>query len=84
MVLPVALIAAAAIVAYVLAFQEREPGGNRRLAAQHNQAAQEFEQDGNIGEAETEYRNAIIADPRWEIPWNNLGMIAIGDRKSVV
>lgn len=77
-ILPAALVAAAAIVAYVLAFQEREPGGNRQLAVQHNQAAQEFEQDGNIGEAETEYRNAIIADPRWEIPWNNLAMIAIG------
>jgi tetratricopeptide (TPR) repeat protein len=76
-VLPVALIAAA-IVSSVFVFHQREPGGDRRLAAQHNQAAQEFEQDGNIGEAETEYRNAIIADPRWEIPWNNLAMIAIG------
>jgi Tfp pilus assembly protein PilF len=76
--LPIALIAAAAVVSLIFATHRRGPAGDRKVAAQHNQAAQEYELKGNIGEAETEYRNAIIADPRWEIPWNNLAMIAIG------
>jgi tetratricopeptide (TPR) repeat protein len=75
--LPIVLVAAAAAVSLQLVSQARERG-NRSAAAGHNQAAQEYERNGDIGRAETEYRNAIIADPRWEIPWNNLAMIAIG------
>ena len=75
--LPVAIVAAA-VALYLFVFHREEPRGDRRLAAQHNQTAQAREQEGKIAEAETEYRNAIIADPRWEVPWNNLAMIAIG------
>jgi tetratricopeptide (TPR) repeat protein len=71
-----ALVAAAAIV--VFAFWSREPKGDRPLAMRHNQRAQEYEDAGKTSEAEIEYGKAIIADRRWEVPLNNLAMIAMG------
>ncbi len=73
------VIAAAAIVTAitVFAFLSREPKGDRQLAMRHNQRAQEYEDAGKTSEAEIEYGKAIIADRRWEVPFNNLAMIAM-------
>ncbi|MCK4236326.1 MAG: protein kinase, partial [Candidatus Krumholzibacteria bacterium] len=77
-VLLTALLLAVAIIIIAQLFQGRGVEGNRALAKHHNQLAQNHERAGKIKEAELEYRNAIIADPEWEVPWNNLGMLAIG------
>jgi tetratricopeptide (TPR) repeat protein len=69
------LVAAMIIVA--LAFRSREPEGDRPLAVRHNQRAQEYEDAGKTSEAEIEYGKAVIADRRWEVPLNNLAMIAM-------
>ena len=71
-----ALAVAAAIVAF--AFWSGEPKGDRPLAMRHNQRGQEYQDEGRISEAEIEYGKAVIADRRWEVPLNNLAMIAMG------
>jgi len=71
-----ALVVAAVVIAFV--FGTREPKGDRQLAMRHNQRGQEHEDAGRISEAEIEYGKAVIADRRWEIPLNNLAMIAMG------
>jgi tetratricopeptide (TPR) repeat protein len=71
-----ALVVAAVVIAFV--FGTREPKGDRQLAMRHNQRGQEYEDAGRISEAEIEYGKAVIADRRWEIPLNNLAMIAMG------
>ena len=75
-VISAALLVAAVII--VFAFRSREPKGDRQLAMRHNQRAQEYEDAGKTSEAEIEYGKAIIADRRWEVPLNNLAMIAMG------
>ena len=70
-----ALVVAAVVI--VFAFWSREPKGDRQLAMRHNQRAQEHEDAGRISEAEIEYGKAVIADRRWEVPLNNLAMIAM-------
>jgi tetratricopeptide (TPR) repeat protein len=76
----VAIAAALVVAAVVIAFVSgtREPKGDRQLAMRHNQRGQEHEDAGRISEAEIEYGKAVIADRRWEIPLNNLAMIAMG------
>lgn len=71
-----ALVVAAVAIAFV--FGTREPKGDRQLAMQHNRRGQEHEDAGRISEAEIEYGKAVIADRRWEVPLNNLAMIAMG------
>jgi tetratricopeptide (TPR) repeat protein len=71
-----AVVIAAVIIAFV--FGTREPKGDRQLAMRHNQRAQEYEDAGKTSEAEIEYGKAVIADRRWEVPLNNLAMIAMG------
>jgi tetratricopeptide (TPR) repeat protein len=71
-----AALVAAVIIAIV--FWNREPKGDRPLAMRHNQRGQEYEDAGRISEAEIEYGKAVIADRRWEVPLNNLAMIAMG------
>jgi len=70
------VVALAIIIAY--AFRAHEQAGDRLLAMRHNQLAQGFEDAGKTAEAEIEYGKAIIADRRWEVPLNNLAMIAMG------
>ncbi len=71
--------ASAAIVlgALTLVFERRAADGDRALAKHHNELGQGFEKLGKIDLANVEYRNAIIADQRWEVPWNNLAALAI-------
>jgi tetratricopeptide (TPR) repeat protein len=78
-VLPVAVITAAVIL--FLIFGGRGPKGDRDLAQQHNEKALALQDQGEIGEAKLEFRNAIIADPGWERPWNNLAEIAVSEGK---
>ncbi len=75
-----AAVAVAAIVVAVIV-SDRGPAGDRPAAERLNRLAQSLTDEGKIEEASREYRNAIIADPRWEAPWNNLAMIAMGSGK---
>ena len=79
-VLPVAVIATAVVI-LILVFGGRGPKGDRDLALQHNERAVSLQDQGETGEAKVEFRNAIIADPGWEMPWNNLANIAITEGK---
>ncbi|MDD3643250.1 MAG: protein kinase [Candidatus Krumholzibacteria bacterium] len=54
--------------------------GDRAAAESHNRLGQERQDAGDMPGAQVEYRNAIIADRRWEIPWNNLAVVAIEAR----
>jgi Tfp pilus assembly protein PilF len=55
--------------------------GDRSAAERHNIQGQQYQDEGDIAGAQLEYQNAIIADPTWEIPWNNLALIAL-DRQN--
>jgi len=73
----VAVVAVSLILAWTLS---RGPGkGDRAAAERHNALAQQHQDAGNIAGAQLEYRNAIISDPRWEVPWNNLAVIELGE-----
>ncbi len=78
-IVPAALLCAIGIMITSLVFKGRGPKGDRATAERHNQLAIDYEQEGNIDEAKVEYRNAIIADPEWAVPWNNLAHIALGE-----
>ena len=71
--------AALIIIATVLTWAiSRGPGkGDRETAERHNLTGQQHQDEENITGAQLEYQNAIIADGNWEIPWNNLAMIAL-------
>ncbi len=55
----------------------REP--NRDLAIQHNELAQGYQDKGQIAKAADEYRRAILADPDYKHPWNNLAMLVMSE-----
>ncbi len=72
-----ALIVIATVIAWAFT---RGPGkGDRATAQRHNSLAQQHQDEGNIPGAQLEYRNAIINDPQWEIPWNNLAIIELNE-----
>jgi serine/threonine protein kinase len=77
------LIPAAAIVviAAVLtwSFSRGPEKGDRETAVHHNELGQQNEDDGDVAGAQLEYRNAIISDPAWEVPWNNLAIIELNE-----
>jgi serine/threonine-protein kinase len=52
---------------------------NRDLAIQHNELGQGYQDDGEIAAAADEYRRAILADPGYKHPWNNLAMLAMSE-----
>ena len=70
-------LAAIAVIAYLLSARREEPAGDRSLAARHDSLARALDGGGDIAAAEIEFQKAIIADPRWEIPVNNLAMLYI-------
>ncbi len=72
-----ALIIIAAVLAW--AFSRTPAKGDRTTAQHHNSLGQEHQDAGNIPGAQLEYRNAIISDPMWEIPWNNLAIIELNE-----
>lgn len=73
-----ALIVIAAVMAWTIS---RGPAkGDRNTAERHNLSGQQHKEDENITGAQLEYQNAIIADGNWEIPWNNLAMIALDEQ----
>ena len=77
----IGLFAAAALiiagVAMIMTSGGEDPGGDRRQALIHNQAGQDYEQEGDVENAQREYRRAIAADATYWVPWNNLGVIAM-------
>jgi len=79
----VPLAAALVIAASAVGLMLRGSGGrgDRGTAEVHNRLGQDRQDEGDIPGAQVEYRNAIIADRRWEIPWNNLAVIAIDARE---
>lgn len=44
-------------------------------AARHNEQGNELSAKGSFTEAEAAYRRAAEADPRWSVPWYNLGLM---------
>jgi tetratricopeptide (TPR) repeat protein len=50
-------------------------------AARHNERGRELMDKGWLGEAETAYRRAAEADPRWSVPWYNLGLLYKNQRQ---
>ncbi len=72
-----ALIVIATVIAWAFS---RGPGkGDRATAQHHNSLGQQHQDEGNIPGAQLEFRNAIINDPRWKIPWNNLAIIELNE-----
>ncbi|MCK4549997.1 MAG: tetratricopeptide repeat protein, partial [Candidatus Krumholzibacteria bacterium] len=53
--------------------------GDRAAAQQRNSLGLQYQNDGNVPDAQLEYRNAIISDSQWEIPWNNLAIIELNE-----
>ncbi len=53
--------------------------GDRSTAERHNILGRQHQDDGNVSGAQLEFRNAIISDPQWEIPWNNLAIIELDE-----
>jgi Tfp pilus assembly protein PilF/tRNA A-37 threonylcarbamoyl transferase component Bud32 len=78
LVIPVTGLAViAAILTWTLS---RGPGkGDRETADRHNKIGLQHLDAENIAGAQVEFRNAIISDPGWEIPWNNLAMIELDE-----
>ena len=75
---PAATLAVATAL-IIWAFSRGPEKGDRAMAEHHNDLGQEYEDTGNINGAQVEYRNAIIADPSWEAPWNNLAIIELNE-----
>ena len=77
---------AVALLAGALALNAlRGPAGPRvdhDRAVQNNELGQDLDARGKPDEAQAKFREAILADPRYALPWNNLAMIALqkGDR----
>jgi Tfp pilus assembly protein PilF len=79
LVIPAAALAVtAAVIGWAVTRDSYE--GDRRAAEEHNALGREREEAGDIPGARDEYRIAVISDKRWEIPWNNLAMIALSLR----
>ncbi len=72
-----ALVIIAAVLAW--AFSRNPEKGDRVTAEHHNLLGQRHQDEGNTAGAQVEYRNAIIFDPGWEIPWNNLAVIGLNE-----
>jgi len=73
------VVLAAAAVGLVLRGSGQR--GDRPAAEMHNRLGQQRQDAGDVPGAQVEYRNAIIEDRRWAIPWNNLAVIAIDERQ---
>lgn len=64
----------AAIVAFLIFLWTTGP--DREAAIQHNELAQEYQAAGDLAEARAEFRRALVADPGFEVAWNNLGLLS--------
>jgi serine/threonine protein kinase len=72
-----ALVIIAAVLAWALSRGPEK--GDRVTAEHHNLLGRQHQDAGNMAGAQVEYRNAIIFDPGWELPWNNLAVIRLNE-----
>lgn len=79
--LPITVTIALAISLTSWFFLTRGDGGNRAQATLHNERGQDYHQMGAIDSARAEYRRAILADRKYEVPWNNLAVLSIRENK---
>ncbi len=77
LILPVAVMIGLAVVISSWVVLTRMNRGDRAAATLHNERGQEYHQIGAIDSARAEYRRAILADGKYEVPWNNLAVLAI-------
>jgi serine/threonine-protein kinase len=75
----IALVAGLALVVFWLGSRGGGPKPDRDLAIQHNELGQSYQDEGQVARAEEEYRLAILADPDYQHPWNNLAMLAMSE-----
>ncbi|MBN2070398.1 MAG: protein kinase [Candidatus Krumholzibacteriota bacterium] len=75
--LPVIFVMILGLSISYYSLRQNSPSGNRQLALSLNEKAQQFERDNDLSGAKIAYRDAIIADQQWEVPWNNLGALAL-------
>lgn len=80
-VLPVAVMVALAVLISSWLFLTRMNRGDRAKATLHNERGQDYHQMGAIDSARVEYQRAILADREYEVPWNNLAVLSIGENK---
>ena len=76
---PVAVVIVLAVVAFVLFGRGGAPKPDREVAKNLNELGQSAQEKNDISTARDEYRRAIVADPGYKIPWNNLGILALNE-----
>jgi serine/threonine protein kinase len=67
------LVAAALIAGPLIRGQVAER--KRETAKQYNEMAQNFVTQGDLAQARNHFHQAMLADPTYAIPWNNLGAL---------
>jgi tetratricopeptide (TPR) repeat protein len=78
----VAIAAGAAVLVLALGFtgwkmiSARRAEANRNMAINHNQQGELYREEGNLVEAEKEFRQALMADAKYPVARHNLGVLA--------
>jgi serine/threonine protein kinase len=80
-ILPVAVMIGLAVVISSWLVSTRMNRGDRATATLHNERGQDYHQMGVIDSARAEYQRAILADREYEVPWNNLAVLSIGENE---
>lgn len=75
--LPITVMIVLAVVVTSWLFSTRGERGDRAKATLHNERGQDYHQMGAIDSARAEYQRAILADRKYEVPWNNLAVLSI-------
>jgi tetratricopeptide (TPR) repeat protein/predicted Ser/Thr protein kinase len=77
---PALVVAGLAVIAFVIFGPEGGPKYDRASAVRNNELGQVAELKGELADARAKYLVATEADPNYSIAWNNLGMLAVGER----
>ena len=77
--IPVAAVAAVAVVAFVFFGREATQEPDRDLAVRLNELGHSAQVRGDIAGARSEYLRATMADSGYAIAWNNLAMLALAE-----
>jgi tetratricopeptide (TPR) repeat protein/predicted Ser/Thr protein kinase len=78
--IPALVVAVIAVLAFVFFGRGGAPKYDRAQAVRHNELGQVAELNGARADARAKYLLATEADPNYSIAWNNLGMLAVGER----